>query len=50
MFIVISYPYLSILVTSFSTATVKFMYFSVFSLKQESSFLNSTANSFMIKW
>ena len=41
-------PFVSILATSFSIATVKGMYFSVFSPKQVNG-LNSSANSFMRK-
>ena len=49
IFFVISSPFLSILVTSFSIGTLRAMYFSVFSPKQVNSFLNSSANSFMTK-
>ena len=47
---VISSPSLSILVTFLSIGMEKVMYFSVFSAKQVNGFLNSSANSFMIKW
>ena len=50
IFYVIYSPFLSILVTSFSVGTVKVNYLSVFSPKQVNCFLNSSANSFMIKW
>ena len=47
---VISYSFLTILVTSFSIGAVKVIYFSVFFPKQVNCFLKSYANSFMIKW
>ena len=46
---VISFPFLSILVTSFCIGTEKIVFFSVFSYKQENYFSNSSANTFMIK-
>ena len=49
IFFVISSPFLSILVTSFSIGIANVMYFSVFYPKQVSCFLNSFVNSFMIK-
>ena len=45
-----SFPFLSILVTSFSIGTEKAMYFSVFSPKQVNYSSNPSGNSFMIKW
>ena len=42
-------PFWSILVTSFSIENVKVIYFSKFSPKQVNCYLNSSANSFMIK-
>ena len=48
MFFVISTPFLSILVTSFTIGTVKVMSFLVFSPKQVNCFLNSSAKSFLI--
>ena len=42
--------FLSIPVTSVSIGTVKVIYFSAFFTKQVKCFLNSSANSFMIKW
>ena len=50
IFFVISSPFLSILVTTFSNGTVKVMYFSVFSPRQVNCFLSFSANSFMIIW
>ena len=50
MAFVISFPFLSIFVTSFSTGTEKVMYFSVFSLKELSCPSNPYAGSFMMKW
>ena len=50
MFFVISSPFLSIFVTSFSIETIRVIYFSVLSPKQANYCLNSSANSFMIKW
>ena len=50
IFFLISSPFLSVLLTSFSIGTVKVILFSVFSPKQVNCFLNSSANSFMIKW
>ena len=50
IFFVISSPFLSILLTSCSIESVKLMYFSVISPKQVNYFLNSSANSLMIKW
>ena len=48
-FFVISSPLLSILVTSFSIGIVKIVCFSIFSTNQISCFLNSSANSIMLK-
>ena len=42
-------PFLSIIASSYSFGTAKFMHFSVFSPKQVNSFSNSFANYFMIK-
>ena len=50
MVFVISSPFLSILVTSFSVGTENVIFFSVFSPTQVNFFSNSSANSFMIKW
>ena len=51
MFFVISSPFLSFLVTSFSVGTIKIIYyFSMFSTKQVNCLLNSSANLFMMKW
>ena len=50
VFILISFPLLSILVNSFSIGTETVMYFSVFPPKQVSCFSNSFASSFIIKW
>ena len=49
MIFVISSPFSSVLVTSFSTETKKVIYFSVFSPKQVNFLKNSTSSSFMIK-
>ena len=49
IFFVISSAFLSIFVTSFSIGPLKVMYFSVLSPKQVNCFLNSYANSFVIK-
>ena len=50
MAFVISFPFLSILITSFSIGTVKVMYFSVFYPKQVNFPSNSSASSFVIEW
>ena len=51
MVFVISFQFLSILVTYLSIGTEKLMYYLVFSLKQLLIFpLNSSASSFMIEW
>ena len=50
IFFAISSPFVSIPVTSFSIENVKVMHISVFYPKQVHCFLNSSANSFMIKW
>ena len=50
MVFMISFPFLSILINSFSIGTEKVMYFSVFSPKQVNSPSNSSTTSFMIKW
>ena len=48
MIFMISFPFLSIYVTSFSTETEKVMSFSVCSPEQLNCPLNSSASSFMI--
>ena len=50
MAFVISSPFLSVLLTSFSIGVETVMYFSVFSPKQFNCPLNSSASSFVIKW
>ena len=50
MVFVISFPFLSILVTTFSIETENVMYFSVCSPKQVNCFSYSSGNTFMIKW
>ena len=50
MLFVISSPFLSIHLTSFSIGSVNVMHFSVLSLKEVNCFLSSSANRFMIKW
>ena len=46
---VISFLFLSILVTYFCIATEMMVFFSVFSYKQENYLSNTSANTFMIK-
>ena len=50
IFFVVSSPFLPIPVTSLSSVTVKIIYFSVFSPKQVIFFVDSSANTFLIKW
>ena len=46
----VSFPFLSILLTSFVIGTEKILYFPVFSPKELNSPSNSFASSSMIKW
>ena len=50
MIFLISFPFLSILATSFSNGTDKVMYFLIFSLKHIKCPSNSSPSSYMIKW